>query len=255
MAKKEKQEEAPMGAPMWIVTFTDMISLLLTFFIMLLTFSSMETEKMKQATGNLAGAFGAMTNPGIRSRPDVKKNDKTYNRKTDRQGPTDPSMRKDQIEDELKKLQDKKIFNTKITVEDLAGKRRLKLQPEKGRELFQMGSAVLEKDTEALLREIAKMFATLPVRLVVEVHIDELMGRFRSGMTARELTLRQAITAAKFLEKQGIAPENCGASGMGTDFPAADNETPEGRYLNRRLEILVIPWHEDEILKRHAGGF
>jgi len=255
MAKKDKEEEFPMGAPMWIVTFTDMISLLLTFFIMLLTFSSMETEKMKQAAGNLAGGFGAMTPDRVRSRPDASKKEKVSNRKASRTGPSDPSIRKDQVSDKLNQIQDRKTFDTKITVEDLRGKKRIKIIPEGNDELYRLGTATLVDRTERILNEIALMFKDLPVRLVVETHIDTEMGNFRKTLTARELTLRMADAAATVLEAAGVAPENCGVSGKGDSFPVADNKTAKGRYKNRRIEILLIPWQEDEILKKHMGGF
>ncbi|HGY91736.1 MAG TPA: hypothetical protein ENK43_11250 [Planctomycetes bacterium] len=254
MGKQSAPDPAPQGAPLWIVTFTDMSSLLLTFFILLLTFSSMETEKLQQATGNFAGAFGAITEPGQRSRPDTDTNEARPFRKTDLNGVTDTSQRHDQVDELVKKIQDRKIFNVQITREDTVEGTRIHLVPPGNEEVFFLASDRLKPTSQRVLREIGKMFRTLPVRLVVETHIDTEMGRARRGVSPKDLTLSQALAAARVLQEAGMTPENVGAAPRGDLYPIDDNKTAEGRYKNRRLDILVIPFAKDEILKRAAGG-
>ncbi|MEZ4766111.1 MAG: flagellar motor protein MotB [Calditrichia bacterium] len=58
--KQKKQEEAPAGAPLWIVTFSDLMSLLLTFFVLLLSFSSIQEVEFQKALGSLKGALGVL---------------------------------------------------------------------------------------------------------------------------------------------------------------------------------------------------
>ena len=60
MGKKEPPDDAPEGAPEWIVTFSDLVSLLVTLFIMLLAFSSQETHDLQRAVNILKGSFGVM---------------------------------------------------------------------------------------------------------------------------------------------------------------------------------------------------
>ena len=60
MAKKVKQEDAAAGAPMWMVTYGDMMTLLLTFFVLILSFSSIQEAGFKQAMGSLQGALGIL---------------------------------------------------------------------------------------------------------------------------------------------------------------------------------------------------
>ena len=57
---RSKKGEGEQGAPMWIVTFSDLMSLLLTFFVLLLSFSTISEEKFNQALMSLQGAFGVL---------------------------------------------------------------------------------------------------------------------------------------------------------------------------------------------------
>ena len=63
MAKKQKQEEPRLGAPLWMATFSDMVTLLLAFFVMLLSFSTIQESKFNDAIHSLKGAFGVMVSP------------------------------------------------------------------------------------------------------------------------------------------------------------------------------------------------
>ncbi len=247
MPVPEQEYERPKGAPMWIVTFTDMISLLLTFFIMILTFSSMEEEKMQQATGSLSGAFGVMTvKKPIRT--EVDKTLAIKFRERQRDGVTDPSMRKDQVKENLRKIQDRNIFNIKVEAKDLGQKTLLTLTPKGNDELFQLGTDRLMPRTRMLLKEIARMFRTLPVRIAVMPHIDARTPEIL-GEDPRTVTLGMALAATRILVGEGMIPERVSAQPMGDYFPIADNESPLNRRRNRRMEIMILPGWDDEVAR------
>ena len=78
MAPKKKPEEQEPGAPGWMTTFADLMSLLLTFFVLLLSFSTMEEKKVKGSSQFLAWCFGRTakkyrgTETGCTSSPNQK---------------------------------------------------------------------------------------------------------------------------------------------------------------------------------------
>ena len=230
---------------MWIVTFTDMISLLLTFFIMILTFSSMEEDKFKQATGSLTGAFGVITHLRLRSRTEMTKSTGPKFRDQDQSGPTDPSIRSDVVEDNLRQVQDRDKFKVQITAQDTVEGTRISIVPDNNREIFDLGSDRLSRQSKELLGEVAKMFATLNVRLVVETHVDDRVWT-AGHESARHLSRLMALSAAQTLEDAGMPPERVGIAPKGALFPVAGNEEAIDRYRNRRLIILVIPNGTDE---------
>ena len=63
MARKKKVDEAPAGAPLWMATFGDLMSLLLTFFVLLISFSTIAEHDFNAAMGSLQGALGALRDP------------------------------------------------------------------------------------------------------------------------------------------------------------------------------------------------
>ena len=55
MAEEAKKVECPSGAPAWMCTFADLMSLLMTFFVLLLSMASLDQQKLKEALGSLRG--------------------------------------------------------------------------------------------------------------------------------------------------------------------------------------------------------
>ncbi len=245
MGKRKSTEPRPQGAPMWIVTFTDMTSLLLTFFIMMLTFSSMEDEKLRRATGSLSGAFGAMTPERKRARTDVNPSLDIQFRKQDKDGPSESSMRKETVTENIKKIQDRQLFNVKLDMSHITMGTKISIQPTGSEELFVLGTNRVGQSTTIVLREIARMFSTLPVRIVVETHCDSELPRSLL-MEPIDLTMLNGLAAAEILIDAGMIPERVGVSPRGDAAPVAGNDTAMDRFRNRRLEILVIPDERDE---------
>lgn len=253
MAAPEQEFERPKGAPMWIVTFTDMISLLLTFFIMILTFSSMEEEKMQQATGSLSGAFGVMSDPGRPPRTETQKSLTYKFRERDREGVSDPSLRPSKVKDAIRKVQDKLKYNVAIETVDLERGMLIDLKSNGDEEIFILGTSKINPWASSLLREIAIMFRDLPMRICVETHIDAKTPELIDE-DPRTLTLEMALSAASLIVKQGFAPERVSASPMGDFYPIASNDKPLDRFRNRRLRIRVLPTWQDEIIREKGEG-
>lgn len=69
MALDKKKDDGPPGAPAWMMTFSDITTLLLTFFILIMTFSSIEKEKFDKARGSLKGALGVVASTNERAKP------------------------------------------------------------------------------------------------------------------------------------------------------------------------------------------
>ena len=250
MAVPEKVFIRPKGAPMWIVTFTDMISLLLTFFIMILTFSSMEEEKLNQVSGALAGAFGVMSKPGMPARTEIASTVRSTARDRDNDGVTDPSMRPAEAKEGLAKIQRKDLYNVKIEVKDIEDGVLVSISPKGDAELFVLGSDRVDTWTKQMVKEIATFFKDFPMRFSVETHIDSNTPEI-IGEDPNVLTLAMALSVADILVSEGIPPERIAVAPMGDRYPVADNNDPLGRYKNRRLQIRMIrTWREEIKLEK-----
>jgi len=108
--------------------------------------------------------------------------------------------------------------------------------------LFNSGSANLNAEGKEALGQIAAVLSQFSDRrFQIEGHTDNKpikSARFPSNW---ELSTSRALTVVHLLTAMDVAPENISAAGFGEFRPRADNETEEGRQLNRRIEIIMLP--------------
>ena len=108
--------------------------------------------------------------------------------------------------------------------------------------LFPSGSATLGNEGRATLSQVGEVLATIDERrFQVEGHTDNVpisTARFASNW---QLSAARALSVVTLLQEVGVPPENLSGAGYGEYQPAADNEDPAGRELNRRIEIVMLP--------------
>ena len=108
--------------------------------------------------------------------------------------------------------------------------------------LYKSGSAKLNPEGEEALTQIAMVLSQFSDRrFQIEGHTDNKpikSARFPSNW---ELSTSRALTVVHLLTDMDVVPENISAAGFGEFRPRADNETEEGRQLNRRIEIIMLP--------------
>jgi outer membrane protein OmpA-like peptidoglycan-associated protein len=102
--------------------------------------------------------------------------------------------------------------------------------------LFETGKFALSQDAQLKLAKLSGMIQAHPgLNLAIEGHTDTT-GTPDFNM---KLSQQRADAVREFLAKQGMSPDTITAKGVGQDSPVADNDTPAGRKLNRRVEIIV----------------
>jgi chemotaxis protein MotB len=231
MADKCKCEECPPpGAPMWMATFSDMMSLLLTFFVLLLSMASMDKKKIKQAIGSLQGALGVLeggqkTEVGkeeIMSRMDFV--DKMKNKMN-------------QMQQSLKSYIEQAKLSTKVSVKKTDKGISVRIMDSV---LFKPGGADLQPQAYPLLRKLAALINDSPYNVFVEGHTDDIPIKTKEFPSNWELSTERAISVVKFFIKENVKPEKLSASGYAQYHPLVPNITPENRARNRRVEINFI---------------
>ncbi len=261
------EEEEEEGAA-WMTTFADLMSLLLTFFVLLLSFAQMDVVKFRDAMGSLQNAFGyAYSSDGLQpARPTSFLQYKYEKKDSFFQDPLNmPYKRRarDKIEEGDK---NKEILREKErTVEVKENKLILKRVNEiikkndiedsveaertgrgvvvrvKGQLFFPSGSDVLKVGAYPLLDDIIALAEEFPYRMSVEGHTDTTpinTLRFRSNW---ELSTARAIAALRYIMDSGkISHDRLGASGYADTRPISENKTPEGRQKNRRVEFIFF---------------
>jgi chemotaxis protein MotB len=112
--------------------------------------------------------------------------------------------------------------------------------------MFDSGEAVLKPAGQVVMRKISALLAQHPeLKIQVVGHTDNVP--IRPGAHSRfasnwELSTARALAAVHFLTEQaGVDPRRVGAAGYGEYRPIADNATAEGRAMNRRIAITILP--------------
>jgi len=217
MKKREEEEESK--DPVWLTTFGDAMSLMLTFFVMLFAATSLNKSKIEPALGSLRGALGIMqkTKPAIVSTPLV----------------VEPTQK---IAQQISQFVISKGLTGKVKVKLVRGGIRVSLASPI---LFELGKAELKQEIFPLLDEIATILKKLPNEIVVEGHTDNLPIHTERFPSNWELSAARAINVAKYLIKKGVSPSRVGVVGYADSRPIYPNDTPEHRASNRRVEIFI----------------
>lgn len=107
--------------------------------------------------------------------------------------------------------------------------------------LFPSGSDILNDSGKIAIQDLADVLNKSDLELMIEGHTDNVPIHNALNVDNWDLSVRRATTVTRLFVKDGIAPERLIAAGRSHFFPVATNDTPEGRQLNRRTEIVLAP--------------
>ncbi|MCR4942004.1 MAG: OmpA family protein [Campylobacter sp.] len=236
MAKLIKPSECPKCMPGWLASFGDLMSLLLCFFVLLLSMSSMDAKKFESAIGSLSGAMGILeggATPEAQMEKDTDVKSKIIKNNT-------PQRLKGSVAQALQSVNE--ILNAQgspdITIAETEDGFILRLPSSL---LFESGKAELANaDARLFLKRIAMIATKLPPEVEVNVigHTDNIAPGIDSVYKNNwELSSARAISVVEELIHNGISEKKLIASGRASFEPFASNQTPEGRLQNNRVEI------------------
>jgi chemotaxis protein MotB len=256
MAKKKKHEEH-LNAEAWAIPYGDLITLLLAFFVVMYSMSSVNEGKYRILSDSLVAAFrGAPSSPNpititkasgqgggmVGSRP-------TTLMKLRDPPPSQPggdAQKKGGFGDEGPPLmrmaaQVREALQGLID-EDLVRVRQTPLQLEveiKTDILFGSGAASVSPAAEPVIRKLAEILSPFDHEVRVEGHTDDRPIRSAVFPSNWELSSARAANVVHLFTEFGIAPRRMEVLGYGEQRPVADNATLEGRNANRRVVVVV----------------
>lgn len=275
----ELPEEEKRAIPAWVVTFADLMSLLMCFFVLLLSFSEIDAQKFKQIAGELSKAFGVQREiPALEipmgtspifdtfspAPPEPTVVNEIRQTTTDQQpqlqtlnDPTEQAVQ-DAIQEqmdanlaEILEVLEPAIMDGRINVSE--DQRRIVIRVEdKGS--FPSGSAQLTWEFEGLLLDMAEVLADMPGDLAVEGHTDNIPIRTERFFSNWDLSAARAAAVANvLLARDQVSPERLRVTGLADTRPRVTNTTADNRAKNRRVEIIIDlsgPLEEQEIRLR-----
>jgi len=238
----EQACECPKGAPLWMVTFGDMMSLLLCFFVMLLSMSTMDITKFSMMMKSLKVGFGQMSSVAI-VQPNIPQfGDKSQVRSQTSEQSIYLAMRVEEIIDEAD-------ISSAI---ELTREEEGILLKVRGNVLFEPGSATIVPGSIRFLEGLSGLLREFPHHVLVRGHTDDSPVPAGSVYpTNWELSAARSAAVVRTLIAQGdLAPTRFGALGLADTHPIVRNDSEASRRLNRRVELLLV----DQSSRRARDG-
>lgn len=249
LANKAMEEElGEGGAPEWMATFSDMMSLLLAFFILMFSMSEIKLSKFMQAAESLREGLGQsdtrVENPRGMGARFTTEGDSSL-------------IRGDAVEESLEELTQR--LSEFIRQHGLQSEARV-VRDETGVTLhiqsvalFRSGNAELLPPGVGIMRMLYEIFDQMDYPLIIRGHTDNIPISNRYFPSNWELSAARAGSVARVLVEMGLTPEKIHVEGHAEYRPIAANNTRGGRAQNRRVEIAFTREHVAERLEEIAA--
>ncbi len=230
-AEKDRSER-------WLLTYADLITLLLIFFIVLYVMSTRDVVKFQVMADSIVEAFTGTRNiVGEAPGPSFMHGIKGLNR-TGQTKETKQRLKAEYIRQEMERVAESQNMGSAISVnmED----RGIVIRMEE-KVLFGSGEADLGPEAREILQKVSQILKINKTQYMrIEGHTDNVpiaSSRFPSNW---ELAAVRATSVVRLLVQNGIDPRMLSEAGYGEHRPIADNATPKGRAKNRRVEIVLL---------------
>jgi chemotaxis protein MotB len=264
MAKK-KRGAAHGGGHGWFVTFADLMGLMMSFFVMLVAFSTMDNNKLKIVAGSMRDAFGTTTevrysgiieSDGLPTRPKLKNTARILPEESSNTPTPDQQERSRTVGARLKidrefalasaslrqALQDMPELtevSKHIMFEETSQGLNLEIVDQDGRSMFADGSKVPYERTRLLIQKLAAPLKATPLRVAIVGHTAAGFVPSRSEYGAFDLSADRANAVRQILEREGLPPNHVFAvSGKADTLPLFPDDP--SLAANRRVTITLM---------------
>ena len=259
---KRREDEPPKGAPAWQSTCADLMNLLLCFFELLFSMSTVDAQKFELIAASFSQTFsiftagstmigdGAMIGNGISQLPELD----DFINSVGRMAENTPEM--EQLDDLQSEVQAEGLKQSEEMAEkieeaveenNLTGDIEMQVTAQyvqltmKGSLLFNSGSDELKDESKPVLDKVGVILERYAGGTIeIEGHTDNVPISGRRFSSNNELSAARALSVFDYMmENTNLDPARIKNSGRGEYVPIADNSTEEGRAKNRRVEIRI----------------
>ena len=264
MAKK-KRGDAHGGGHGWFVTFADLMGLMMSFFVMLVAFSTMDNNKLKIVAGSMRDAFGVQTNvrysgivesDGLPTRPKLKNVDHIAPEDSSATPTPDDqdrakengakltvdrefSLASASLRQALQDMPELTEISKNIMFEETNEGLNLEIVDQDGRSMFADGSKVPYDRTRRLIQKLAAPLKATPLRVSIVGHTAAGFVPTRSDYDAFDLSADRANVVRQILEREGLpSPHIFAVSGKADGQPLFPDDPT--LPANRRVTITLM---------------
>ncbi|MBQ8317346.1 MAG: flagellar motor protein MotB [Lachnospiraceae bacterium] len=271
---KRKEQPPEEGSPAWMATFSDLMNLLLCFFVLLFASSTMDEGKIQKIAasfdnvtfsvldqGSISLVEGGMLSGGVSQVPDANavlteagKNiednsgDEASSSSTDAEMLSDEELKQEldkrgeeqseEMYNEVVQMAESYSIDTIISIDYNEQYVELDLN---GSILFDSGSAQIKEDSKMFLQKIARILTKYKYCIIeIEGHTDNVPIYSAQYSSNRELSSERARNVYEYImDQEDFIDANMKIAGYGESRPVASNATEEGRAKNRRVTIKI----------------
>ncbi|WP_028574030.1 OmpA/MotB family protein [Desulfonatronovibrio hydrogenovorans] len=235
MPRQKKEKKFRSGLAPWLVTFTDIMTLLLTFFVLIITFASfIDPRRVKLVLGSITGTFGVGT-----AKQDVLS-------RTERDWVLEPGPMPDEGDlQQLKPL----LWDDKTDDLNFVENRFVQIFSINTDILYHPGQVNLTPAGENLLDQVIPVLQQLEYPVLITGHTSPLRDEFgleHEALRDREiinpswqLSLHRVLNVYRYILESGVDPDMIRLEAFGKFWPRYSNRTDDGRRNNRRVEIVL----------------
>lgn len=252
MARKRKQQSSG-GTPKWQVTFSDLMTLLLTFFVLLFSMSTISEEHFRQVAESLRSALAGNSAEGItdytgQSISDLNLEELEENLDSGALEGSDQNLVPEEVNELYETVvgyMEEKGIDSEVTItRDAEGVYIDIKEPV----LFASGSATITNSGQETLTRLAGLFDLFDNQLIIEGFTDDVPMSSSQFASNWELSAGRAIAVLRYLsESEGLDPVRLSASGYGEHHPIVPNENEEARAQNRRVNMVIVHEEREEV--------
>jgi len=227
-----EEDEARAG---WIVTFADLMTLLLVFFVLMYSISALNVEKFKEAMKSIQISLGEKSPPI--DLIDLTKGGGVQKKVVSLEDLSGLKSRKLDILKRIKEFIEERNLERNIEVFLDRGRVVIRIT---GTILFDSGVASLKRDGKPIIDEIAQIIQEFPdFNVNIKGHTDNVPISTNKFPSNWELSAIRATTVLRRLTEKGIGAERLTATGYAELLPLGPNDTDEDRQKNRRVEFVL----------------
>jgi len=272
--KKKVHHEEHVNHERWLVTYADMVTLLMVLFIVLFAISQVDQKKYMQLAAGLSNAFGGPVRviassdgllpqstdgslvpfdprttiniapePGVDLKKDASKSDSTAGTAT---AEVDSRIAKALAENaKLDEVQKKIAAELKKTGYDKSVKftrdeRGLTITVVTDKIVFPADAAALQPAGEKIIDAVGQAIRSVPNQIAVEGHTNQAAARPVNFIDEWALSSARAAAVLRILQRDGVVPSRLRAVGFGDTRPLIDPKDPRALDVNRRVDVIVL---------------
>ncbi|PKM82345.1 MAG: chemotaxis protein MotB [Firmicutes bacterium HGW-Firmicutes-14] len=234
MARRSAQPEKAPNHERWLITYADLITLLMIFFVLMYTISNVNSKKFAQLSASMSEALLGQNSGyflGEAPGPLVIQDSYSPGGKTEME-----SMK--EAKEKLEKYIEEKGLKGKV---DVGQEERGLIISLKEALLFKLGSADITPESRDVILNVGRILAEMPNNIRIEGHTCNLPIRTSQFPSNWELSTARATNVVRFLVNNvGLKPEKLSATGYGEFRPIVSNTSEINRAKNRRVDIVVL---------------